>query len=341
MNIIRASASILVYHHLSVSTNDLANANHLMGLEMVILCLQSSYSDTSSSILSSPFVIPLKVPSIILSPCPKSGNTKHTRHRTLRLLWTHTPAGNPETHGGGGYRQSTPDMVGSHRQVVLGRRICEYQSRTTSCINTDASKKISIGAGFDIVIAGGSPGLRSSSPAMATLISALTFPTGFVLIILRNTELCASYKFIMAYSTLRRRTSLYDLARNWIVSYIFKMVGCLFYARILSWWAGVLTTEAQTQYAVTQSQGRVSVNWGYNVSRVIMCNWLVGLAFFFAPRVGTIFRRFTGSGLRLLASLRWAIIIPSRTSSSCRLACSTGPTSAWASSYGRPFSQSR
>jgi formate/nitrite transporter len=144
--------------------------------------------------------------------------------------------------------------------------------------------KISLGAGFDILIAGGSPGLRASNPAMATLISALTFPTGFFIIILTNTELCTSNMFVMTYSTLRRRTSLYDLARNWIVSYVFNMAGCLFYAGVLFWWADVLTTEAQTQYAVTQAQGRVNANWGYNVSKGIMCNWLVGLAFFFATQ---------------------------------------------------------
>lgn len=143
---------------------------------------------------------------------------------------------------------------------------------------------ISLGAGFDIMIAGGSPGLRSSNPAMATLISALVFPSGFVLIMLTNMELCTSNMFVMAYSTLRRRTSLYDLARNWIVSYIFNIAGCLFYAGVLFWWAGVLTTDAQTSYAVTQSQNRVNVNWGYNVTRGIMCNWLVGLAFFFATQ---------------------------------------------------------
>ncbi|KAF2823697.1 hypothetical protein CC86DRAFT_468729 [Ophiobolus disseminans] len=140
---------------------------------------------------------------------------------------------------------------------------------------------ISLGAGFDILIAGGSPGLRQSNPSMATLISALTFPIGFAIIMLTSTELCTSNMFVMAYSTLRRRTTLYDLARNWIVSCIFNLAGCLFYAGILFYWADVLTTDAQTSYAVTQAEVRMNVNWGYNVTKGIMCSWLVGLAFFF------------------------------------------------------------
>jgi formate/nitrite transporter FocA (FNT family) len=143
---------------------------------------------------------------------------------------------------------------------------------------------ISLGAGFDLVLAGGAPELRASNPCLATLIGAFAFPTGFVVIMLTNMELCTSNMFVLAYSTLRRRTTLYDLARNWIVSYVFNMAGCLFYAGVLYWWSGTLDTEAQRSYAVTQAEGRVNVSWGYNVMRGIMCNWLVGLAFFFATQ---------------------------------------------------------
>jgi len=143
---------------------------------------------------------------------------------------------------------------------------------------------ISLGAGFDISVVGGSPGLRASNPALATLIGAFLFPTGFVCIMLTGMELCTSNMFVMTYSTLRRRTTLYDLARNLITSYIFNVAGCLFYAGVLFWWSGVLTTETAIAYAVTQAEARVNVNWGYNVTRGIMCNWLVGLAFFFSTQ---------------------------------------------------------
>lgn len=45
-----------------------------------------------------------------------------------------------------------------------------------------------------------------------------------------------------------------------------------------------MQSEAQSSYVVTQAEGRVNVNWGYNVTRGIMCNCLVGLAFFFATQ---------------------------------------------------------
>lgn len=141
---------------------------------------------------------------------------------------------------------------------------------------------ISLGAAFDLVVAGGSPGLRDSNPAIVSLIAGFTFPVGFVIIINLNLELCTSNMFVMAYSTLRRRTTLYDLARNWIVSYVGNMAGCLFYAGVLCYWSDTLSTDDQKTWASSQAIGRVDVNWGYNVTRGIMCNWLVAIAFLLA-----------------------------------------------------------
>ncbi|KAH7377292.1 Formate/nitrite transporter [Pyrenochaeta sp. MPI-SDFR-AT-0127] len=153
---------------------------------------------------------------------------------------------------------------------------------------------ISLGAAFDLVVAGGSPGLRTSNPALATLLGGFCFPVGFVIIILFNVELCTSNMFVMAYSTLRRRTAMYDLARNWIVSYIFNIAGCLFYAGVLCYWSDTLSTDPQKSYAATQANSRVNVNWGYNVTRGIMCNWLVGIAFFFATEGRDLFSKILG-----------------------------------------------
>jgi formate/nitrite transporter len=153
---------------------------------------------------------------------------------------------------------------------------------------------IALGAGFDLVIAGGSPGLRASNPAIATMLSAFTFPIGFAIIILLNMELCTSNMFVMAYSTLRRRTTVYDLLRNWVVTYIMNMCGCLFYAGVLCYWSDTLSSSAQKDYAVTQANSRVNINWAYNFTRGIMCNWLVGIAFCFATEARDLLSKIVG-----------------------------------------------
>ncbi|KAF1915467.1 Formate/nitrite transporter-domain-containing protein [Ampelomyces quisqualis] len=64
---------------------------------------------------------------------------------------------------------------------------------------------LSLGAGFDIAIAGGAPGLRQSNPSMATLLSALVFPVGLVFITLTNMELATSRFSAMPCAALQRR----------------------------------------------------------------------------------------------------------------------------------------
>jgi formate transporter len=139
---------------------------------------------------------------------------------------------------------------------------------------------ISLGSLFDLVIAGGATGLRASNPSIATMLAAFFFPIGFVLIVLTNTELVTSNMAVMMYSTLSRKTTIYELARNWVTSYIFNLAGCLFFAGVLTWWSDSLALPEQSTYAVTGAEGRVNVNWGYNFTRGIGCNWLVGLAIY-------------------------------------------------------------
>lgn len=141
---------------------------------------------------------------------------------------------------------------------------------------------ISLGSLFDLVVAGGAPGLRESNPSLITLLAAFTFPIGFVLVILTNVELVTSNMTVMMYTTLQRKTSVYDLLKNWVVCYIFNLAGCLFFTGVLAWWSDTLNSDAMSSYAVTQAEERVNINWWFNFTRGIGCNWLVGLAVYLA-----------------------------------------------------------
>ncbi|KAK5065338.1 hypothetical protein LTR84_001176 [Exophiala bonariae] len=153
---------------------------------------------------------------------------------------------------------------------------------------------ISLGSLFDLVIAGGAPGLRESNPSLATMLAAFVFPVGFVLVVLTNVELVTSNMAVMMYSTLSRKTSIYDLLKNWVVSYVFNLAGCLFFAGILAWWSDTLETPAQSMYAVTGAEARVNVNWGHNFTRGIGCNWLVGLAIYLGTSGKDLFSKVVG-----------------------------------------------
>ncbi|RFU36004.1 hypothetical protein B7463_g413, partial [Scytalidium lignicola] len=141
---------------------------------------------------------------------------------------------------------------------------------------------ISLGGLINLMVVSGAEGLRASNPSIATLIASFTFPTGFFLITVTNTELATSSFFIMPFAALQRRITIKALLRNWTMGYIFNMCGALFFAGFLAWWTDTLGTAAEQAYTITQAEGRVSIKsyWSVNFLRGVGCNWLVGLATF-------------------------------------------------------------
>lgn len=139
---------------------------------------------------------------------------------------------------------------------------------------------ISLGGLIDLVVLSGSPGLRASNPGLATLISGFTFPVGFVLVTLTNSELCTSNMFVMPFTTIQRRTTIWNMSKNLVLSYIVNIAGALFVAGFLGWWSDVLETDTATSYAATQAENRVNVQWSVNFLRGVGCNFFVAMAFF-------------------------------------------------------------
>jgi formate/nitrite transporter len=137
---------------------------------------------------------------------------------------------------------------------------------------------ISLGALFDLVIASGAPSLRSENPSLVTLMASFTFPTGFVILTMANTELFTANLFVLVFTTCLRKTRYFDLARNLITTYFMNMAGALFVAGFLCWWSDTFSTNSQKSYAVAQSEARVNVQWSVNFLRGVGCNWFVGLA---------------------------------------------------------------
>ncbi|KAJ0119976.1 formate nitrite transporter family [Diaporthe amygdali] len=139
---------------------------------------------------------------------------------------------------------------------------------------------ISFGALTDLVIASGCPGLRESNPALATMIAGFTFPLGLVLIMLTNMELVTSNMFVMPFTLVQRKITLFDVMKNWVLGYIGNLAGALFVAGFLAWWTDTLGSATESSYTVIQAEGRVNVQWSVNFLRGIGCNWFVALALF-------------------------------------------------------------
>lgn len=87
-----------------------------------------------------------------------------------------------------------------------------------------------------------------------------------------------SNMFTMPFTTFQGKTTVWDWAKNWIITYVFNMAGCLFVAGFLAWWSDVLSLDVQKAYAVTQANGRVNQQWSVNFLRGVGCNLFVSVS---------------------------------------------------------------
>jgi len=81
----------------------------------------------------------------------------------------------------------------------------------------------------------------------------------------------------MPFTTFQGKTTVWDWAKNWIITYVFNMAGCLFVAGFLAWWSDVLSLDVQKAYAVIQANGRVNQQWSVNFLRGVGCNLFVSV----------------------------------------------------------------
>ena len=90
---------------------------------------------------------------------------------------------------------------------------------------------LSLGAMFDLVIAGGASSMRQENPGLVTLLSSFTFPTGVVILTIVDTELFTANLFVVVVVVFRaclRKTRILDLIKNLVTSYIINLAGTLF-----------------------------------------------------------------------------------------------------------------
>lgn len=102
------------------------------------------------------------------------------------------------------------------------------------------------------------------------------------MIVLSGADLFTSNVMFMWTAFLHRRISLWDLIKNWVVSYLGNLAGMLFFVCIIVGYGGVfeetpIYQEAAVRLATQKAQ---SPEWQMIFLRAIGANWLVCFAVF-------------------------------------------------------------
>lgn len=125
-----------------------------------------------------------------------------------------------------------------------------------------AGAYLSLGGLFLLILAGGSPGLKTDYPGLQKVLGAAVFPIGLVIIVISGLELCTSNMMVLTISTLQRRTTLWDLAKSWIISFLGNLAGAMFFGGVLVYWTGLLDVAPYQAYSIALAEHKASgANW--------------------------------------------------------------------------------
>ncbi|KAF2771084.1 Formate/nitrite transporter [Teratosphaeria nubilosa] len=133
-----------------------------------------------------------------------------------------------------------------------------------------------------LVSTNAAPWYQENAPGLIRTIGALMFPVGLVMIVLSGADLFTSNTMFMTTAFLHRRVCLWDVAKNWVVSFFGNLAGMLFFMAIITGYGGVFQessdyTEAAVRIAVQKAH---NPQWHQIFLRAIGANWLVCFAVF-------------------------------------------------------------
>jgi formate/nitrite transporter len=178
-----------------------------------------------------------------------------------------------------------------------GEHKAELHWGKTIVLGLLAGMYISIGALLAINIGGGVPGFAPDAldlPGLQKLLFSIVFPVGLLLVTLSGAELVTSSLALVTLSLLEGTVTLRGLLKNWIVSYVFNFLGCLFFVG-LSLQAEIFYKPGEdnadiswTYFAIDVACKKAHLSFQDAFTRGFMCNWLVCLAVYNSGGANTI-----------------------------------------------------
>lgn len=121
---------------------------------------------------------------------------------------------------------------------------------------------LSVGGLFLLILAGGSPGLAANYPGLQKAMGAAVFPIGLIIIVIAGLELCTSNFMVMTITTLQRRTTVIDLLKSWVLSFLGNLAGAMFFGGVLVYWTGLLNDAPYRTYAIALAEHKAAgANW--------------------------------------------------------------------------------
>lgn len=141
---------------------------------------------------------------------------------------------------------------------------------------------IYLGFGVVLVFSLTTPLFNVDSP-VTSLVMGTTFGIALSLVMIAGADLFTGNTMIMVVGALERKTTVADLIKIWLFSYLGNFLGAVFFA-ILAWQSGVIHDAG---WLLTVANKKMQASFHTLFFRGLLCNWLVVLAIWCSFRLKT------------------------------------------------------
>jgi len=115
-------------------------------------------------------------------------------------------------------------------------------------------------------------------PGLKSLIFGAVFPVGLLAVVIVGGELFTSNTAYMVPAYLQGTISLYDLLRNYTLSYFGNFIGAVFAAYFLAYAPDLFEKEPYRHFAIAVAEKKMHHTWFAAFCRAVGCNYLVCVA---------------------------------------------------------------
>ncbi|RUT47802.1 formate/nitrite transporter family protein [Paenibacillus anaericanus] len=139
-----------------------------------------------------------------------------------------------------------------------------------------------VGLGIILIFSIGAPLAAVKSPFQTTLMG-MSFGLALTLVVFAGSELFTGNNMFFTMSTLAKRTTVGDTAKNWTIVFLGNLAGAVLLS-LLVWGSGLFKTAAPEHLIFAASAKKMAAPFSELFFRGILCNWLVCLALWMANR---------------------------------------------------------
>ncbi|MFF2876128.1 formate/nitrite transporter family protein [Gottfriedia sp. NPDC057991] len=124
---------------------------------------------------------------------------------------------------------------------------------------------------------------RLQDSPFVSIAYPFVFATALIMIIYGGAELFTSNTMYLTFSTLDKKTTKFDLLKNWIACYSGNVLGALLFA-LLFYSTGLANAFPKDNFLNAVIDHKTHVSYFHLFFKGVLCNWLVCLACFIPMR---------------------------------------------------------